>query len=161
MTKVLILDPFHKVDDLSEFKALAHLHCEWDFTRLSFEMSQSSPRDYLRVVLLAVEKAEIILCFGNFFWFGFCEGAGTEFADLLEHKLSSGTPFFLQLVRAADKLRSGLFGESFGQFLRRLNVIPTHNKIFSQLDAHPDHESGTSCWFKKEDGCFINPVSAR
>jgi hypothetical protein len=49
MTKVLILDPFHKVDDLSEFKALAHLHCEWDFTRLSFEMSQSSPRDYLRV----------------------------------------------------------------------------------------------------------------
>ena len=35
--------------------------------------------------------------------------------------------------------------------------MPTRNRIFSYLDAHPEHMSGGSCWFKMEDGCLMNP----
>ena len=77
--------------------------------------------------------------------------------NLIEQKLDSGIPFFLEFVRAAEGLKSGQLHSSVGTFLRRLGVIPTPNRIFSVLDAHPDHMSGGSCWFRVEDGCLMNP----
>jgi hypothetical protein len=113
--------------------------------------SQADPIGYSKQVLTAVESADVILCFGDYFWFNFCQNI-PEFSKLIEQKLSSGTPFFLEFVRAAEALKSRQLHSSVGQFLRRLGVIPTQNKIFSVLDAHLDHESGGSCWFRSEDG---------
>jgi hypothetical protein len=158
MTNVLILDPtFGNVDDLMGFKNLAREQHDWSFTRLSFEASQSNPPGYSKELYPAVERADIVLCFGNYFWFTFCEVADSTFSNLIDQKLSSGVPFLLELVRAAERIRSRQLGASVQILLRRLGVLPTLNRIFSEIDAHPDHVSGGSCWFRREDGCLMNP----
>jgi hypothetical protein len=158
MTNALILDPIYRnVDDLTGFKQIAHQLHGWSFTRLSFDASQSYPVEYLKQVYATVERADIILCFGDYFWFMFTEAVGSTFADLILHKLSSGAPFFCELVRAAEKIRSGYLKASAQNFFRRLGVLPTRNRIFSRTDAHADHVSGSSCWFRKDDGCLMNP----
>ena len=107
MTNALILDPIYKnVDDLTGFKHIARQLHGWSFTRLSFEASQINPVAYLKEVHTAVERADVILCFGDYFWFRFCEGASSTFSDLIELKLGSGVPFFFELVRAAERIRS-------------------------------------------------------
>jgi len=87
MTKAFILDPFFSVDDLSGFKQQAGERQGWDFERLSFAESQADPWGYLPRVISAVEYADIILCFGDYFWFNFCQSEHTGFYDLIEQKL--------------------------------------------------------------------------
>lgn len=156
MTTALILDPIYEANHLTAFTNKARELYGWTFVRLSFSDSQADPIGYSKQVVTAVESADVILCFGDYFWFNFCQSI-PEFSKLIEQKLSSGTPFFLEFVRAAEGLKSRQLHGSVGQFLRRLGVIPTQNRIFSVLDAHLDHESGGSCWFRSEDGCLMNP----
>lgn len=74
MTNALILDPIHRnVDDLTGFKHKARQLHGWSFTRLSFEASQSNVA-YLKEVHTAVERADVILCFGDYFWFRYNRG---------------------------------------------------------------------------------------
>jgi hypothetical protein len=155
MTTAFILDPIEGADHLTAFTNKARELHGWTFVRLSYSDSQADPL-YFKKVLTAVESADVILGFGSYFWFDYCQYI-PEFSKLIEQKLSSGTPFFLEFVRAAEKLENGQLHSSVGQFLRRLGVIATQNRIVSELDAHLDHISGTSSWFRSEDGCLINP----
>ena len=43
------------------------------------------------------------------------------------------------------------------KLLKHLSVLPTLNRVFSIVDAHHDHSSGASCWFRSGDGCLMNP----
>jgi hypothetical protein len=133
MTKALILDPLHSADDLGGFKRMARERQGWEFLRLNFAASQDDPVAYLPRILSAVESADVILCFGRYFWFNFCEGAGPDFYDCIEEKLSSGTPFFLEFLRAFEALGSRQLPQSMQQLFRRLGVMPTPNRIFTDL----------------------------
>jgi hypothetical protein len=155
MTTAFILDPIEGADHLTAFTNKARELHGWTFVRLILSDSQADPW-YFKQILTAVESADVILCFGNYFWFMYCQNI-PEFSKLIDQKLNSGTPFFLEFVRAAEGLQRDQIHSSVGQFLRRLGVIATQNRIFSDLDAHLDHMSGGSCWFRSEDGCLINP----
>jgi hypothetical protein len=95
MATAFILDPIEGANHLTAFTNKAYELHRWTFVRLSFSDSQADPMRYLKQVLTAVESADVILCFGNYFWFNFCQNI-PEFSKLIEQKLTSGTPFFLE-----------------------------------------------------------------
>jgi len=154
MTTAFILDPFSDTVDLEGFERLAHERHGWNFNRLSFHESQTDPKAFLPRLFAAAESADILLCFGQYLWIQF---GVPGFYERIEQKLVAGTPFFLQFVRLLERSGSQQLEPGIVRLLRRLNVLPTSNKVFNYVDAHSDHSSGGSCWFRKGDGCLVNP----
>ncbi len=107
-------------------------------------------------MLAAVEAADVLLCFRDYFWFAYSDFVD-DFYDRIEQKLSTGAPFFLPFIRLLEGPTSPQRLRSVERFLQRLKILPTFNKVFSFVDAHPDHDSGGSCWFRSGDGCLMNP----
>ncbi len=100
--KALILDPLYERRRSLGLENLVSCQSDWQLSQLSFAVSQVDPVAFLPRIIEAVEEAEIIICLGDYFWFRFCSGAGSDFFNSIEHKLSIGTPFYLQLIRAHE-----------------------------------------------------------
>lgn len=155
----LILDPTSDSGDrLASIKNLMTVFADWKITQLSFSESQQDPVSYADKVIEAVKNADVVLCFGDFFWFRFMSGLGDVFYEELEKKLSGGVPFYFEIPRRSDSIKNGSNLQHLSKLLRRLEVLPTENRVFSDLDYLNAHQSGTSIWFRKSDKCFLNPI---
>jgi len=161
MINVVIFDPIYNNDRLTEFKSIASQLKGWRFQQLSFAQSQLDPVAFLKIIYDTVDSADILLCFGDFFWFKFCDGVGPELIERIEKKLREGTPLFMQLIRVAEGLKTGQHSSKLTRLLRHLELIPTVNKIFSDVDANNSHCSGSSIWLRHSDGCLMNPQVLR
>ncbi len=148
-----VLDAKHERERHAGFVDLVRTETDWHISQLSFADSQADPVGFYPKVIGALEEADIIICFGDYFWFRFCGHTGGEFQKVIEKKLQVGVPFYLQLIRAQEnRPPQGLL-----DFFKRLEIIPTKYRVFSDTDAYEAHQSGSACWFRKSDGCFLNP----
>ncbi|MBM2324207.1 MULTISPECIES: hypothetical protein [Marivita] len=159
--KALILDPLYEADRISRLKDLARQELDWTFVQLNFGESQRPPNDgrvdFYNRLLDEVRTADIILGFGDYTWFKYCSGMGSDFVELMEKRLVEGCPFYLQLIRTGSEISLGQLEPTFMRFLRRLEIIPSDRKVFSRIDSHLAHQSGGSVWFNKDDKSILNP----
>ena len=157
--KALILDPIYSLKDpLTQVKILISDHISCEIVQLSFDASQSNPTTFGKFVYDAVRDADLIFCFGDFFWFRFLDCDGDKFYQEFERKFSAGTPLFLQIPRIYEAISNQNDSKFLKKFMRRIEVIPTEYRVFSELDYLDSHVSGRSCWFRKADKCVINPL---
>jgi hypothetical protein len=71
--------------------------------------------------------------------------------------MRSGVPALFQLPRFFDRLRSGQIASRVERIFRDCEVNSTNNRVYSELDFYRDHSSPMSSWFRKSDGCLLNP----
>jgi hypothetical protein len=92
---------------------------------------------------------------GNFFLFDWL--VEDEYIHLVQDRMRSGMPALFQLPRFYDKLRSGEIEGPVDRIFRDCEVHSTDNRVYSELDPYRGHSSPMTCWFRKSDGCLLNP----
>jgi hypothetical protein len=158
--RALILDPtYRSKNSAGPLCDLARDHFSWSFSQFSFEETQvSDPRPILSRVRTALEEADVLIGLGNFFifaWLG--DGYGDEYVKLVQDRMRAGMPALFQLPRFFDGLRTGQIAARTELIFRGCDVLSTNNRVYSDQDSYTGHSSPMSPWFRKADGCLLNP----
>ena len=114
MTVALILDPFFGEVDLEGFQRLARERHGWTFSRLSFNESQADHVSFFPKLYTAVERADVLLCFGNYNWFHYCRYVGGLY-ERIEQKLAAGSPFASSICSCVGGIKFTTRGFGHGE----------------------------------------------
>jgi hypothetical protein len=158
--RALILDPSYGLrNKAGPIRDLATDHFSWSWEQISFEDTQTkNPKPILSRAFLAVEQTDVLIGLGDYFLFSWLgEDYGEEFVTLIRDRMRAGMPALFQLPRFFDGLRTGQIPPWTERIFRDCDVVSTNNRVYSELDSYLGHSSPTSPWFRKADGCLLNP----
>ena len=105
----------------------------------------------------ALEGCDVLIGLGNFFLFSWLGSFGDEYIQLVRDRMRSGMPALFQLPRFFDNLRSGQIDARVERIIRDCEVHSTNNRVYSEADFYRGHSSPMTSWFRKSDGCLLNP----
>jgi hypothetical protein len=157
--RALVLDPIHGArNPAAPLSDLAKAHYSWSIEQVSFEDTQRNPRPTLSRVQEALEEVDVVIGLGDFFLFDWLPGEiGEKYVDRVQSRMRAGLPCLFQLPRFFDGLRSGQIAKRAERIFRACEVFSTNNRVFSEHDSYVGHSSPMSPWFRKADGCLLNP----
>jgi hypothetical protein len=138
-------------DSHQKFKALASQRAAWRFNVFDVIQPAIDPGTWHESVLRAVDRAQVVVCFGDYTLFPMAGDRGAEIVDRLIDKATQGCPFLLSLRRFAETESRN---QNALKLLGRFEVLPTLKKVW---DCAPEHDGGISPYnikFSKSDDCL-------
>ena len=158
--RAIILDPsYGSKNRAGPICELARDHFSWSLEQISFEDTQGgNPSSIITRVRTSFEEADVLIGLGDFFifaWLG--EEHGDQFVDLVRDRMRGGMPALFQLPRFFDGLKNRQIAARTERILRDCEVLSTNNRVYSEQDSYEGHSSPMSPWFRKGDGCLLNP----
>jgi hypothetical protein len=158
--RALVLDPSYGAHNRAgPLRDLATSNFSWSWEQIDFEETQvADPGPILTRVRTALEASDVLIGLGDFFLFAWLgEAFGDEYVKLVQDRMHAGMPALFQLPRAFDRFRTGEIAARVERIFRDSEVFSTNNRVYSEQDYYEGHSSPMSCWFRKSDGCLLNP----
>jgi hypothetical protein len=158
--RALVIDPtYGPRNSAGPIRDIATNNLSWSWEQISFEETQAGdPTKVLSRLRGAIEGCDILICLGDFFLFSWLgEAFGDEYIKLVQDRMRAGMPALFQLPRFFDGLKSGQIAPRTERIFRDCEVLSTNNRVHTEHDSYRGHSSPMTPWFRKADGCLLNP----